>query len=319
MLRSAALTVAALSAPQDAKVYPVCVWAAESSAADVRPGSGFFRHLQRQGQSKIDAATAKIKMSRMSPLRILFRTSFSVRQEAQELVNYAKSVGAEMIVLSSRGRKGLKRWALGSFAETLTLCSDVPLMIVHPNQTKRPSFKTILFPTDLSAESQEAFERVLDFAQEHRSRVVVFHKAPSTSYPLFGLGAAAYVGQYEIALNQAFVENQRTAKSWAQQGRSRGLKVDVVIDSKRVGSAAVETLKHAKRLGAMIAMASRSGPISAVVLGSTTRQVVRNAELPVWVIHPKLKQEQRVEPIPAVPSKGVDQSMLEREYDEQTA
>ncbi len=41
----------------------------------------------------------------------------------------------------------------------------------------------------------------------------------------------------------------------------------------------------------MIAMASQSGPILSHLIGSVTRQVIRQTPCPTWILHPRDKAE----------------------------
>lgn len=53
-----------------------------------------------------------------------------------EIVDYAKRMGADLIVMSSHGRTGLKRILLGSVAERVARTAECPVMIVRqPAQT----------------------------------------------------------------------------------------------------------------------------------------------------------------------------------------
>ena len=50
---------------------------------------------------------------------------------AAEIVRQAKKVGADLIVLGTHGRRGMKRLALGSDAENVVRNSKVPVLLVR--------------------------------------------------------------------------------------------------------------------------------------------------------------------------------------------
>lgn len=58
------------------------------------------------------------------------------REMAQELVNYADSQGADLLVLGTHGRTGLMHLLMGSFAETVMRQSHLPLLIIRSEQTE---------------------------------------------------------------------------------------------------------------------------------------------------------------------------------------
>jgi hypothetical protein len=72
------------------------------------------------------------------------------------------------------------------------------------------------------------------------------------------------------------------AEPLARRARERGWRAEVSIDAGR-GKIAESILRRAQGCG-LIAMASRSGPVSTVLFGSVTRWVVRKAEAPVLVL-----------------------------------
>ena len=50
---------------------------------------------------------------------------------ASEIIRLCKVVSAELVVMSTHGRSGLGRWALGSVAEKVMRQGDTPLLLVH--------------------------------------------------------------------------------------------------------------------------------------------------------------------------------------------
>lgn len=62
---------------------------------------------------------------------------------------------AGVIVTGTRGRRGLRKLVMGSVAEEILRLYPLPVLTVHPEagQTSPPEPRTILFPTDFSADS----------------------------------------------------------------------------------------------------------------------------------------------------------------------
>ncbi len=50
---------------------------------------------------------------------------------AQEILATAKSLDVDLIVMTSQGRTGLKRWMLGSVAQKIARYSSVPVLVLH--------------------------------------------------------------------------------------------------------------------------------------------------------------------------------------------
>ena len=314
ILKSAAWCLKALVKSSPAVIQPIYIWMSSPFEFSIPPELHLIENFQIKAELKMSSVLSRIKIPGIRPLQVLDSNSSTVREKAQELIGYAKKMNAEMIVVSSHGRKGVKRWVLGSFAETLTLYSDVPLFTVHPNWKRVPEFKKILFPTDFSDESKKAFTRILDFAERQKSRIILFHKSSQEFYPTydieFSVGPA-----YAQAYTDELEANKKTAKEMYNAAKLRGIRVDVVFDRSKIGSASEAILKRAKRFGSIIAMVSHSGPIASVLMGSTTRQVVRYSDQPVWVIHPKEKkmpQELVMSPLYAVSREDIESDLLKR-------
>jgi nucleotide-binding universal stress UspA family protein len=63
-----------------------------------------------------------------------FRTSFLIRQGAiaETILQATSESHVDVIVISTHGRSGLKRWLLGSVADRVVTHSDLPVMLIRP-------------------------------------------------------------------------------------------------------------------------------------------------------------------------------------------
>lgn len=50
---------------------------------------------------------------------------------AESLVDYAKSSGADLIIMATHGRSGISRWFLGSIADRVLRTSHVPVLLIR--------------------------------------------------------------------------------------------------------------------------------------------------------------------------------------------
>jgi nucleotide-binding universal stress UspA family protein len=218
------------------------------------------------------------------PARLIKVDKPSLTASVDALIQFAIEESASLILVSSHARKGIDRFALGSFAETLVLRSPVPVFVVNPRAKAHQKLTTILYPTDFSTASKKGFDRVLTMAQRLGMQILICHKMklPYVSPPL-GLRIPTVSRE---ALRELKAERVAIAKEWAKRAELSGTRTKFHVDSQ--GGAPLDSiLKSSKKLGpkAMIGITSQSGPVGAAVLGSLTRQILRSAVCPVLVVH----------------------------------
>jgi nucleotide-binding universal stress UspA family protein len=154
---------------------------------------------------------------------------------------------------------------LGSFAESLLLESRTPLLLVGTRVTRVGPITTVLYPTDFGPTSEAVFPRALELVRCLSARLRIFHHAPG---------------------RHTRHEEPRMLERYAQIARSQGIEPELVLDLGDSGARSVsEAILVAARDTGLIAMAAQSGWVRSTVAGSATRQVVRGANCPVWVLH----------------------------------
>ncbi|WP_027369249.1 universal stress protein [Desulfovermiculus halophilus] len=64
---------------------------------------------------------------------------------ASEIINYAEEVDAELIVMPSHGRTGIKHFALGSVAERVVRTAHCPVLVLRHKEQKKDRKKLIAY------------------------------------------------------------------------------------------------------------------------------------------------------------------------------
>lgn len=229
-----------------------------------------------------------VKVAHAKP-KVVIAPSASITCHVDTLIQEATAEGASWIAVSSKGKAGLPRLMSGSFTETLILRSPLPIWTLGHVHKEKLDFGRILFSTDFSPASQLAFERLLPKVKAIGGSLVVFHAVPplSGTEPQWGLYASAeWLPMKEIA-EELLRKADQEAAAMVAQAEALGIRAKTIIEPTR-GAISQMILDIAATEGAeILAMASQSGPLSAAVLGSRARQVVRQSEYPVWVFGPK--------------------------------
>jgi nucleotide-binding universal stress UspA family protein len=224
----------------------------------------------------------------MTPVVLIERRS-RIRAAVETLEGYAKSRSAHFVAIPTHGRHGAARFLLGSFAETLLLRAQVPTLAIGPGVEEIRGLDRLMLATDFARGSKQIFRRVVDFARELHSRIWLYHSVPNLVEPVFQSGAYLFTGAWIPArnyFNEEVQERYRRGNAWARWARNQGIECEYVMDE-TIGSISDHLLELIERekIG-LVALASRSGPVSSALLGSITRQVIRSASCPVWVIQP---------------------------------
>jgi nucleotide-binding universal stress UspA family protein len=103
-------------------------------AADYVPSvyyEGLFQSLRESGAKVLEQAVAIARRAAVSAEQRLLETVGG--RAADEIVRQAKEWPADLIVMGTHGRRGLKRLVMGSDAELVLRHSPVPLLLVRDN------------------------------------------------------------------------------------------------------------------------------------------------------------------------------------------
>lgn len=204
---------------------------------------------------------------------------------AQRITERADERGADLIVIGARGHTRFEHLLLGSVVEAVVRHAHQPVLTVHPGE-RRPvePVGTLLFPTDLSRDSEAALDaaiRLLARKPEHRILLVhAYHLAPSV-VPFTGFGEVVLPTFSDDA--QALAE--AAAKPLVDRLRRRGFDVEAIVQRGEPAEVVLELA--ARRDVDVVAIATHArSPLRRFLLGSTTLRVVEYAPCPVLTVHP---------------------------------
>ena len=96
--------------------------AAEFSFSDPHIADNILQELETETLSYLQSVRSKLQ-------RTGFRTSFLIHQGAitETILQTAAAIHANVVVMSTHRRSGVKRWLLGSVADRVVTHSDIPL------------------------------------------------------------------------------------------------------------------------------------------------------------------------------------------------
>lgn len=274
----------------DTELQPVHVFYVPSADVPAADRGAWVKRYIPALEKEVTSYLSTLSLPAMRAPKVLIQHGGSTHEAVETLIQYAEDLGATWTLSSSKGRSGIRRLALGSFAETLLLKSTVPVWLFGHGDPKVLDPTRILFSTDFSEVSKNAYESVVAQASKLGANVTLFHCVNLPNEMLTGLGAMGAAGVFPA---DDYIKSQtawakETADRWVWDAQLKGVKVKLVIKEIAPSIATAVLNAATEEKAGIIALASRSGPVAAVLLGSHARQIVRQAECPVWVFGPKV-------------------------------
>jgi nucleotide-binding universal stress UspA family protein len=200
------------------------------------------------------------------------RTLIRRGEPEEEIPKAARSVGADLIALTTHGRRGLSHLLMGSVAENVVRNSSVPVLLTRPGLARpRKPLERILVPIDGSNESKQVCETVRRLVARATVEVILLQVLE----PM--VVGDVIAGIDPIGISDTLPHPVSDLDTLARELEREGFKVRVIVVS---GSAPRQILEQAKGLDAdMIAMttAGRKG-LARILMGSVSVDVLRHAD-----------------------------------------
>lgn len=221
---------------------------------------------------------------------ILQRYPTHTHEGVENILEFAAQKNGDLIVVCTHGRSGIKRAVLGSFTEALLLKSPIPVMTIGPDMIHgNHGFDHLIFPTDFAQDAQYAYREAVSFAQQLKSKLVLFHSVPHPIEPIVQSGVSLLGGSWSplFTFFGEQVERQlKHARAWARWADHQGVEVELQIHSS--GGSISDALFGIAREkpGCYIVMVEKVGLITSTLVGSLVRGVVRHAPCPVFAMKP---------------------------------
>jgi nucleotide-binding universal stress UspA family protein len=205
---------------------------------------------------------------------------------ARDILEEAKTVESDLIVLGTHGHTGFDRLVLGSVAEKVLRKASCAVMTVPPPVGSPPAdplqlFKRILCPIDFSSASLEALEYALSLAKEADAELLLLHVIEGLpDAPDWQLPAGVAVDEYlrlsdERALARLRAAVPDDAQAWCKPEAltMTGKSYDAIL-----------RLVAEREVRLVVMGVHGRNPIDRLFFGSTTAHVIRAASCPVLTL-----------------------------------
>jgi nucleotide-binding universal stress UspA family protein len=211
---------------------------------------------------------------------------------AEEILKYADESRADIIMLSTHGSSGIRRWGLGSVADKVIHETKVPIWLVPSHLREEIIFdkmsrRSILIPLDGSKLAEAVIPYVEELIKQRDEETEILLVNVIKKSPMPGLVSDGETGNL---IGSNFSAMKTTGEAYmhevAQQLRSKGQKVKI---EQLVGDTAEEIVRFAEETQPqVIAMTThgRTG-FSSFVFASTTENIIRRIQkTPLFLLRP---------------------------------
>lgn len=243
----------------------VMTWVVNVQSAGTSAGEYRERHLNMLKEKGDLFEEAGLKVQYEAPIGF----------PSQEICITAQKKDADLIVIGSRGERGIREMFLGSTTSNVIRMTTTPTLVERID-VDRGSFKvacsrkfeSLLLATDLSDNAREAEKMAMKLAPQAKKMVIV------------SVAETGIMGKTEPLESMDELESMR--KRFSQVCHDVTLRLEKGIASENINRAAME------EESTLIIMGKRGiGGIKELLLGSTAEAVTRRSKKPVLLVPKK--------------------------------
>lgn len=204
---------------------------------------------------------------------------------APAIAEYASEGEADLIVMGTHGRRGFRKFVLGSVAGEVLRTASCPVLVVRGQRGTPPPFRSgrILVATDLSQHSKEVLAVGCGLARVSESGLDLVHVLEDLIHPAFYNMGASRVSDLQPDILERIeksLEDLVTATSTCEEIQTECFA--------REGHPDREILRLGVERGSGLIVLADQGQrgLNEVLFGSTAERVVARAECPVLMLKP---------------------------------
>lgn len=197
----------------------------------------------------------------------------------EAVVEEAKKIKADMIVMGRRGRTGLKRLLMGSV--TARVIGHSPCNVLVVPRAADITCKNILTASDGSRFSAAAAEEAIGIAKRSNSNLFVLSVAFSEGASPFDIVHSEM--NRDVVAREELAQAEKNAREVVDKAVKEGLHARAIVVGGRPYEAIVETAREHNVDLIVVGSHGRTG-LGRLLMGSVTERVVGHADCAVMIV-----------------------------------
>ena len=228
----AARSAASLAVPEAASIHLLHVIRLPflHTTYDVNIPEAVWEGLRKGMHERMDETRLELEGLGVTDVHQIVSESL---QPAEAIVQSIEKLDADLVVMATHGRQGVKRVLLGSVTERTVRTSPVPVLSVKGHGIHESPIQRILLASDFSSHSRQALSLACSLAKRFDAQIDVLHvldecpdyvKSLSAEIGSFEERARAMGGEHLEAMGREI----RAAKLSAKTHLRKGLAVEMI-------------------------------------------------------------------------------------------
>jgi len=204
---------------------------------------------------------------------------------AAGLLQAIEDADASLVVMTTHGYSGFKRWVFGSVTDKLIRAAHVGVYLIREGADERPpgAIRRLIVPLDGSELAESALATAAEIADRTGASITLAQVPTVPAYVTTIPETSGWIpGYLREQANEATLYLRAQASALAESGITSDIDVEVV----RSGGVADGILASAEEHGVDLIVMSTHGRtgLGRWMFGSVADRVLRGAEIPVWLV-----------------------------------
>ena len=218
----------------------------------------------------------------LPPIRRVVLAGIPSRPAAEVILDYAREAEVDFIVMGTHGRRGPRRFFMGSVTEEVVRRAPCPVLTIkgYENSSPLPQINRIVVPVDFSERSKQVVGVASMMADHYGASIALVHVVDMAFYPFYGFSS----DPMQTIEDRIVEESEAKLAQLVGDIRRSGVRADWHTLIGHPARAVAEFVDE--KSADLIVMGShgRSG-YERVVLGSISEKVLRTAHCPVLIVN----------------------------------